>query len=143
MEWYTTCFRSSPWAAQKLKFMNFFFFDIVTTHNDHPSYIEHILGSFRVFFLNLFGYLVRGRGGSPKAPVHILLMHFFILGSLDIECWDIRDVRFFLIIVAMWHQLGYTLLRTISSHSPFLPHEPSKQQRGPECYLQVVRSARL
>ena len=31
------------------------FFDIMTIHNDHPSYVKHILGSIDVFF-TLFGY---------------------------------------------------------------------------------------
>ena len=30
------------------------FFDIVVTHNDHPSYVKHVLGSIYVFF-TLFG----------------------------------------------------------------------------------------
>ena len=30
------------------------FFDIVTTQNDHPSYVKHVLGRIYVFF-TLFG----------------------------------------------------------------------------------------
>ena len=40
-------------------------FDIVTTHNDHPSYVKHVLGRIYVFF-TLFGYQVRGGGGLPR-----------------------------------------------------------------------------
>ena len=47
------------------------FFDIVTTHNDHPSCVKHVLGRICVFF-TLFGYWVPGVGGSPKGLVHKL-----------------------------------------------------------------------
>ena len=54
-----------------------YFFDIVTTQNDHPSYGKHVLGHICVFF-TLFGYEVGGGGGgSPKGRVHNLLMQFF------------------------------------------------------------------
>ena len=54
-----------------------YFFDIVTTQNDHPSYGKHVLGRIYVFF-TLFGYQVGGGGGgSPKGRVHNLLMQFF------------------------------------------------------------------
>ena len=39
------------------------FFDIVTTHYDHPSYLNHVLGRIYMFF-TLFGYWVGGGGGS-------------------------------------------------------------------------------
>ena len=52
------------------------FFDIVTTHNDHPRYVKHVLGRIYMF-LTLFGYHVRGGGGgSPKGLVHNLFMRF-------------------------------------------------------------------
>ena len=48
---------------QNGSFQNFFF-DIVTTHYDHPSYLKHILGRIYMFF-TLFGYgLGWGGGGS-------------------------------------------------------------------------------
>ena len=60
MGWYTTCLCSfSPWAAEKLGFPKLIFFDIVTTHNDHPSHVIHVLGSMYVVS-TLFGYLVCG-----------------------------------------------------------------------------------
>ena len=42
------------------------------------------LGCIYVFF-TLFGYQVRGGGGSPKGRVHNLLMQFFTLGGSKIE----------------------------------------------------------
>ena len=39
------------------------FFDIVTTQNDHPSYVKHVLGRIYVF-CTLFGYQVGGGGGG-------------------------------------------------------------------------------
>ena len=38
------------------------FFDIVTTQNDHSSYVKHVLGCIYVFS-TLFGYWVGGGGG--------------------------------------------------------------------------------
>ena len=39
------------------------FFDIVTTQNDHPRYVNHVLG-FIYVFSTLFGYWVGGGGSS-------------------------------------------------------------------------------
>ena len=39
------------------------FFNIVTTHNDDPRYVKHVLGRINMFF-TLFGFQVRGGGGS-------------------------------------------------------------------------------
>ena len=61
-----------------------YFFDIVTTQNDHPSYVKHDLGSIYVFFTS-FGYWARGRGGFPKGVVHNVLMQLFSLGCSKIE----------------------------------------------------------
>ena len=63
-DWYTTYVCSfSLWVAQKSKFRKLILFDIVTTQNDHPRYVKHVLGSIYVFF-TLFGYWVpRGGGG--------------------------------------------------------------------------------
>ena len=35
----------------------FYFFSILTTQNDHPAYVKHILGGIYVFF-TLFGHWV-------------------------------------------------------------------------------------
>ena len=66
MEWYTTCLCSfSPYTAQKSKFPNLlFFFDTVTTHNDQPSYVKHVLGSISVFF-------TRGGGGRKIRGISV------------------------------------------------------------------------
>ena len=66
------------------------FFDIVTTQNDHPRYVKHVLGRIYVFF-TLFGYQVRGGGGgggSLKGLVHNLLMQFFTPDSSKIEVFE-------------------------------------------------------
>ena len=39
-------------------------------------------------FFTLFGYWVRGGGGSPKGLVHNLLMQFFTLDSSKIEVFE-------------------------------------------------------
>ena len=44
-------------------------------------------------FFTLFGYWVRGGGGSPKGLVHDLLVQFFTLGSSKTEVFE----TFFLI----------------------------------------------
>ena len=44
-----------PRAAQKIEVFETCFFDIVTTQNDHPRYVKHVLGRIYVFF-TLFGY---------------------------------------------------------------------------------------
>ena len=46
-------------GSPKIKGSDTHFFEIVTTHNDHPSYVRHVLGSNSVFF-PLFGC---ARGG--------------------------------------------------------------------------------
>ena len=56
----------------------------MATHNDHPSYLKHGLGSIYVFF-TLFGCWVWGRGVSPNGLVHNLLMQFFTTYSSKIE----------------------------------------------------------
>ena len=40
-----------------------YFFDLVTTQYDHPSYPKHVLGRVYMFF-TLFGYWFGGGGGS-------------------------------------------------------------------------------
>ena len=53
-------------GSSKIEVFEPCFFDIVTTQNDHPSYVKHVLGRIYVF-LTLFGYQVRGgRGGSSS-----------------------------------------------------------------------------
>ena len=73
-------------GSSKMEVFETCFFDIVTTQNDHPRYVKHVLGCICVFF-TLFGYWVGG-GGSPKGLVHNLLMQFFTAGSSKIEVFE-------------------------------------------------------
>ena len=70
-------------GSSKIEVCETYFFDIVTTSNDHLRYVKHVLGRIYVVF-TLFGYYVQG-GGSPKGWAHKLLMQFFTLGSSKIE----------------------------------------------------------
>ena len=72
--------------SSKIEVFETCFFDIVTTQNDHPRYVKHVLGRIYMFF-TLFGYWVRG-GGSPKGLVHNLLMHFLTPDSSKIEVFE-------------------------------------------------------
>ena len=49
--------------SSKMEVFETYFFDIVTTQNDHPRYVKHVLGRIYVFFA-LFGYQVGGGGGG-------------------------------------------------------------------------------
>ena len=51
--------------SSKIEFFETCFFDIVTTQNDHPRYVKHVLGRIYVFF-TLFGNQVRGGGGVSQ-----------------------------------------------------------------------------
>ena len=42
-------------GSSKIEFFETYFFDIATTHYDHPRYVKHVLGRIYVFFI-LFGY---------------------------------------------------------------------------------------
>ena len=41
--------------SSKIEVFETCFFDIVTTQNDHPSYVKHVLGHIYMYF-TLFGY---------------------------------------------------------------------------------------
>ena len=61
-DWYTTCCCSfSPWTAEKLKFLQIFVFDFMTTHIEHPSHAKHVLGNIYVFFYEYWVCIARGR----------------------------------------------------------------------------------
>ena len=63
----------------------FFLIDIVTMHNDHPSYLKHVLGGICVFFKPIW---VLGAGGGvlPRGGwVHNLPLRVFTSGSSKIE----------------------------------------------------------
>ena len=49
--------------SSKMEVFETYFFDIVTTQNDHPSYGKHVLGRIYVFFTQ-FGKYVQGGGVS-------------------------------------------------------------------------------
>ena len=49
--------------SSKMEVFETYFFDIVTTQNDHPRYVKHVFGRIYVFFA-LFGYQVGGGGGG-------------------------------------------------------------------------------
>ena len=49
-------------GSSKIEVFETCFFDIVTTQNDHPRYVKHVLGRIYVFF-TLFGYSFPGGGG--------------------------------------------------------------------------------
>ena len=42
-------------GSSKIEVFETCFFDTVTTQNDHPSYVKHVLGRIYMFF-PLFGY---------------------------------------------------------------------------------------
>ena len=50
-------------GSSKIEVFETCFFDIVTTQNDHPRYVKHLLGRIYVLF-TLFGYQVGGGGGG-------------------------------------------------------------------------------
>ena len=56
MQFFTLC-------RSKIKVSGALFFDIVAIQNDHPSYVQHVLGSIHVFF-TLFGIGCGGGGIS-------------------------------------------------------------------------------
>ena len=75
-------------GSSKIEVFETCFSDIVTTQNDHPRYVKHVLGRMYIFF-TLFGCKVPGvGGGSPKGLVHNLLVQFFTLGSSKIEVFE-------------------------------------------------------
>ena len=46
-------------GSSKIEVFETYFFDIVTTQYDHPSYVKHVLCRIYTFF-TLFGYQVGG-----------------------------------------------------------------------------------
>ena len=72
-------------GSSKIKGSETYFLDIVTTQNDHPKSVKHVLGSIYVFY-TLLGYRVQGWGWEvPKGWVHNLLMQFFNSGCSKSE----------------------------------------------------------
>ena len=77
-----------------------FFFDVVTTQNDHPRYVKHVLGGIYVFSPYLGIECRWGRG--PKGLIHNLPMQLFTLGCSKSEIY-LFD------IVITQNELGYVL----------------------------------
>ena len=84
----TTCLCSFFTAdSSKIEVYETCFFDIVTTQNDHPSYVKHVLGPIYVFFTYL-GIRSGGGGGASRGLVHNLLMQLFTPDSSKIEVFE-------------------------------------------------------
>ena len=73
-------------VTSKIAVSDTYFFRILTTQNDHATYVKHVLGSIYVFFFTLFGYWYCGvEGGGAKGFVHNLLVQLFTVGSSKIQ----------------------------------------------------------
>ena len=75
-------------GSSKIEVFETCFFDIVTTQNDHPRYVKHVLGRIYMFF-TLFGYWPHGGGGGVSQgigtqPAYVV----FTLGSSKIEVFE-------------------------------------------------------
>ena len=55
-------------GSSKIEVFETCFCDIVTTQNDHPRYVKHVLGRIYVVF-TLFGYQVGGSGGGGSQGI--------------------------------------------------------------------------
>ena len=55
-------------GGSKISCFEPYFLHIVTTQNDHPKYVKHILGNIYVFSI-LFGYWVRMWGGGVSGTI--------------------------------------------------------------------------
>ena len=71
-------------GSSKIEACETSFFDTVTTYNDHPSYVTHVLGSIHVFF-TLFGCWARG-GGLP--------MDWYTTCSCSFSPWAAQKSKF-------------------------------------------------
>ena len=81
--------------SSKIEVSKAYFFDIVTTHHDKPSYVKHILGIIYVVF-TLFGDWVCGGGGvnqwSGTQPAHAVFCPVQLKNPIFRSCF------FFLIL---------------------------------------------
>ena len=71
-------------GSSKIEVFETCYYDILTTQNDHPRYVKHVLGRIYVLF-TLFGYWSHRGGGVCKGLVHNLLMQFITPDSSTIE----------------------------------------------------------
>ena len=68
--------------SSKIEVFETYFFDIVTTHDDHPTYVKHVLARIYMFFHPIWVLAAQGGGGvSEGIGTHHLLMQFFTLDS--------------------------------------------------------------
>ena len=58
-------------VTSKIEVSDTYFIDIVTTHNDHPRYVKHVLGRIYVFFTFWGGQGV-SQGISTQAAYAVL-----------------------------------------------------------------------
>ena len=72
--------------SSKIEVFETYFFDFVTTQNDHPRYLKRVLGRIYVFF-TLFGYRVRGGGGG-------LLGDWYTTCSCSFSPWAAQKSKF-------------------------------------------------
>ena len=73
-------------GSSKMEVFETCFFDILTTQNDHPRYVKHVLGRIYMF-LTLFGYLVRGGGGAPKGLVFSAIFAMLAVLATSLTPW--------------------------------------------------------
>ena len=89
-------------------FESYFSYDILTTRQDHPRYVMHVLGCICVFFTS-FGYWVQRRGGvSLKGFVQHLLPPLFSLDSPNIKDPGTHSFDF---VVSQNHHPRYVCFR--------------------------------
>ena len=81
--------------SSKTEVLPNYFFDIVTTHNDQPSYVKHVLGSVYVFFTPFGDWVWGGGGGHPME--WYTTMQFFTLYSSKTE---VSKTYFFDIVIS-------------------------------------------
>ena len=91
----------SPGAAQKSKFSETTFFDIVTTQNDHQRYVKHVPACIHVVFT--LGIGCEGRG-APKRLLQNLLTQFFAPASSNIA---VSEICFFDNVTIQYDHLRY------------------------------------
>ena len=80
-------------GSSKIEVFEIYFFDIVIAQNDHPRYVQHVLG--RIFLVFHPISVSGGWGGvSSKGWVQTLLMQFFTLGTSKTEVFEKKFVTF-------------------------------------------------
>ena len=78
--------------SSKIEVSKSYSFDTVTTHNDQPSYVKHVLRHISVFFTPFGDWVWCATNGV----VRNLLMQFFSLYSSKVE---VSEAYFFDIVI--------------------------------------------